>query len=59
MVQFRDWTLPALGYPYVFLDATFCKARIDHRIVSPATVVADGVGVVLEEVSLLPELIAF
>jgi putative transposase len=27
----------------VFLDATYCKARVGHRIVSQAVVVADGV----------------
>jgi len=27
----------------VFLDATYCKARVDHRVVSQAVVVATGV----------------
>jgi putative transposase len=40
---FRDRTLAALDYPYVFLDATYCKARVNHRIVSQAIVVAVGV----------------
>jgi len=30
-------------YPYVFLDATYCKARVNHRVVSQAIVVAIGV----------------
>ena len=29
--------------PYVYLDATYIKARINHRIVSRAVVVATGV----------------
>jgi len=43
VAQFRDRTLSALDYPYVFLDATYCKARVNHRIVSQAIVVAVGV----------------
>jgi len=30
-------------HPYVFLDATYCKARVDHRVVSQAVVVAVGI----------------
>jgi putative transposase len=40
---FRDRDLSALDYPYVFLDATYCKARVNHRVVSQAIVVAFGV----------------
>lgn len=40
---FRDRDLSALEYPYVFLDATYCKARVGHRVVSQAIVVAFGV----------------
>ena len=40
---FRDRDLSAMGYPYVFLDATYCKARVNHRVVSQAVVVAFGV----------------
>ena len=40
---FRDRDLAALDFPYVFLDATYCKARVNHRIVSQAVVVAVGV----------------
>ena len=43
VAQFRDRTLSALDYPYVFLDATYVKARVNHRIVSQAIVVAVGV----------------
>ncbi len=32
-----------MDYPYVFLDATYCKARVGHRVVSQAVVVAFGV----------------
>jgi transposase-like protein len=34
VAPFRDRDLAALDYPYVFLDATYCKARVNHRIVS-------------------------
>ena len=40
---FRDRGLSAMEYPYVFLDATYCKARVGHRVVSQAVVVAFGV----------------
>ncbi len=43
IAAFRDRTLTAIDYPYVFLDATYCKARVNHRIVSQAVVVAVGV----------------
>jgi putative transposase len=41
--QFRDRTLTAQDFPSVFLDATYCKARVGHRIVAQAIVVAVGV----------------
>lgn len=40
---FRDRTLGEVAYPYVFLDATYCKARVEHRVVSQAVVIATGV----------------
>ena len=40
---FRDRDLASVDYPYVFLDATYCKARVNHRVVSQAVVVAVGV----------------
>ena len=43
VAQFRDRSLSSLDYPYVFLDATYVKARVNHRIVSQAVVVAVGV----------------
>ena len=41
---FRTRRLDHLEFPYVFLDATYVKARVDHHIVSRAVVVATGVG---------------
>ena len=41
--QFRDRDLATIEFPYVFLDATYCKARVNHQIVSQAVVVAVGV----------------
>jgi putative transposase len=43
VAAFRDRSLAAQRFPYVFLDATYCKARVDHRVVSQAVVVATGV----------------
>jgi putative transposase len=40
---FRDRSLADTSYPYVFLDATYCKARVNHRVVSQAVVIATGV----------------
>ena len=40
---FTGRDLGAMGFPYVFLDATYCKARVNHRVVSQAVVVAVGV----------------
>jgi putative transposase len=40
---FRDRSLAEHGFPYVFLDATYCKARVNHRVVSQAVVIATGV----------------
>ena len=40
---FRDRSLAASAFPYVFLDATYCKARVNRRVVSQAVVVATGV----------------
>ncbi|MGC9671589.1 IS256 family transposase [Planosporangium sp. 12N6] len=40
---FRDRSLAASAFPYVFLDATYCKARVNRRVVSQAIVVATGV----------------
>jgi putative transposase len=43
VAAFRDRSLSAQRFPYVFLDATYCKARVDHRVVSQAVVIATGV----------------
>ena len=40
---FRTRPLDHLAMPYVYLDATYIKARNDHRIVSRAVVVATAV----------------
>ena len=40
---FRDRSLAEQHFPYVFLDATYCKARVNHRVVSQAVVIATGV----------------
>jgi putative transposase len=40
------WRTRPLGeqpFPYVFLDATYCKARVGGRVVSQAVVIATGV----------------
>lgn len=43
VAAYRDRPLDADTYPYVFLDATYCKARVGRRVVSQAVVVAVGV----------------
>jgi putative transposase len=43
VAAFRSRSLEAASFPYVFLDATYCKARVDHQVVSQAVVVAIGV----------------
>lgn len=43
VAAFRDRPLAGTSYPYVFLDATYCKARVGRRVVSQAVVVAVGV----------------
>ena len=43
VAAFRDRPLRTPRYPYVFLDATYCKARVGRRVVSQAVVVAVGV----------------
>jgi putative transposase len=40
--RFRTRTLGEAAYPYVWLDATFVKARRDGRVVSQAVVIAIG-----------------
>jgi transposase-like protein len=43
VAAFRDRSLAQAAFPYVFLDATYCKARVNHRVVSQAVVIATGV----------------
>jgi len=39
----RTRTLDHTAFPYVFLDATYCKVRLGGRVVSQAVVIATGV----------------
>jgi len=43
VAAFRDRSLAGQSFPYVFLDATYCKARVSRRVISQAVVVATGV----------------
>ena len=43
VAAWRTRPLDEQEFPYVFLDATYCKARINHRVVSQAVVIATGV----------------
>ena len=43
IARFRERTLTHTTFPYVFLDATYCKVRIGAHVVSHALVVATGV----------------
>jgi putative transposase len=43
VTAFRERPLGELAFPYVFLDATYCKARVNRRIVNQAVVIATGV----------------
>jgi transposase-like protein len=40
---FRDRSLAGQSFPYVFVDATYGKARVNRRVVAQAVVVATGV----------------
>lgn len=39
----RERRLDHTTFPYVFLDATYVKARVNHQVVSRAVVIATGV----------------
>jgi putative transposase len=41
--SFRDRSLADQALPYVFLDATYCTARVNRRALSQAVVIATGV----------------
>src|SRR4051794_27231053 len=43
VAAFPDSSLAEQAFPYVFLDATYCKARVNRRVVSQAVVIATGV----------------
>jgi putative transposase len=43
VAAWRARPLDEQPFPYVFLDATYCKARINGRVVSQAVVIATGV----------------
>jgi putative transposase len=43
VTAFRSRSLARTGFPYLFLDATYLKARVDGRVVSRAVVIATGV----------------
>src|SRR4051794_18943934 len=43
VAAFRDRTLVEQPFPYVFLDATYGKARVNRRVVAQAVVIATGV----------------
>ena len=43
VAAFRSRTLAHTSFPYVFVDATYLKARVDGRVVSRAVVIATGV----------------
>src|ERR687886_1844675 len=43
VAAFRSRSLGHTAFPYLFLDATYLKARVDGRVVSRAVVIATGV----------------
>ncbi|MEZ0095760.1 IS256 family transposase [Streptacidiphilus sp. EB129] len=43
LTAFRGRSLDHVRFPYVYLDATYCKARVEHQIVSRAVVIATGI----------------
>jgi putative transposase len=43
LAAFRNRSLDHTRFPYVYLDATYLKARVDHQIASRAVVIATGV----------------
>ena len=43
VAAFGSRSLSPTGFPYLFVDATYLKARIDGRVVSRAVVIATGV----------------
>jgi transposase-like protein len=43
VAAFRSRSLAHTNFPYLFVDATYLKARVDGRVVSRAVVIATGV----------------
>ncbi|WP_322747557.1 MULTISPECIES: IS256 family transposase [unclassified Frankia] len=43
VASWRDRPLDHVAFPYVYLDATYCKVRLDGRVVSQAVIIATGV----------------
>jgi putative transposase len=43
VVGFRDRPLSHIAFPYIYMDATYFKTRVDHRIASQAVVIATGI----------------
>lgn len=43
VAEFQGRSLSDTTYPYVFVDATYCKARVGRRVVSQAIVIAIGI----------------
>jgi putative transposase len=43
VAAWRARPLDEQAFPYVFLDATYCKVRLNQRVVSQAVVIATGV----------------
>ncbi|MFJ4619490.1 transposase [Streptomyces sp. NPDC088812] len=43
LTAFRERPLNHTRFPYIYLDATYCKVRVDHQIVSQAVVIATGI----------------
>jgi transposase-like protein len=43
VAAFRSRSLAHTAFPYLFMDATYLKARVDGRVVSRAVVIATGV----------------
>jgi putative transposase len=43
LTAFRTRSLDHVRFPYMYLDATYCKARVAHQVVSRAVVIATGI----------------
>ncbi len=43
VAAWRSRPLDEIAFPYVFLDATYCKVQVNKRVVSQAVVIATGV----------------